>query len=374
MKTHTWITPALAFTMFTTLTHGDALSDRVAALEDEVDQMRAEAALPDLANRVQLGGYGELHYNNLSGTGGADDKEELDFHRFVIYFGYEFNDRIRFASEIELEHALAGDDAPGEVEIEQAFIDFDLTDEQTARAGIFLVPVGLVNQTHEPTTFYGVERNPIETRIIPTTWWEGGAGAYGALGGGFRYDAYLHSGLRSSTNDAYAVRAGRQKVAKADASDPAGTVALNWDVPGMTLGGAVQYQSDVAGGNDPEAGEAWLGELHADVRRGPVRLRTVYAEWRLDGDGPESVGADRQYGWYVEPSIRPVEKVGAFIRYSAWDNLAGDAGLDSKKVQWDTGVNYWPHPQVVIKADYLWQDNENGADQSGFNLGLGYDF
>jgi opacity protein-like surface antigen len=90
--------------------------------------------------------------------------------------------------------------------------------------------------------------------------------------------------------------------------------------------------------------------------------------------GPESVGADRQHGWYVEPSYRPCDEVGFFVRYSEWDNRAGDRGADSGKAQVDAGVNWWPHEQVVLKADYQWQDNEDGKDQNGLNLGIGYDF
>lgn len=325
---------------------------------------------------VRLGGYGELHYNNLSGKGGAPDLEEVDFHRFVLFFGYDFSDRIRFQSEVEIEHVIAGNgaDKPGYVVLEQAFLEFDLNDSHMVRAGIFLVPVGLLNTTHEPPRFYGVERSPVENQILPTTWFEGGVGLVGALGAGWHYEAYLHAGLNTSTGSTYAVRNGRQRVAHADASDPAATLALNWRAAGLTLGGAVHYQSDITQGRDPDAGEAWLGEVHADLRRGPLGLRALYAEWSLDGDGPKSVDADRQYGWYVEPSLRATDSVGLFARYNEWDNRAGSNATESRKRQWNTGMNWWPHEQVVVKADYQWQDNENGKDQNGFNLGIGYEF
>jgi hypothetical protein len=352
----------------------ETVEERVSRLEQEVETLKSGQTALATGSGVQLGGYGELHYNNLSGSGGAADKEEVDFHRFVIYFGYDFSDRIRFSSELELEHSLSGGDAPGEVELEQAFIDFDLDDSHTARGGLFLVPVGFLNSAHEPPTFYGVERNPIENKIIPTTWWEAGAGMHGMFGDGWNYAAYIHSGLNTSSNSNYAVRSGRQKVAKAEASDLAGTLAVNWSVPGFVIGGAVVYQSDVTQGNDPSAGEGLLGELHTEVRHGPVALRAMYAEWMLDGDGPESVGADRQYGWYVEPSYRPINEVGVFVRYSEWDNQAGDAGLNTGKTQIDVGVNWWPHEQVAVKADYQWQDNEDGKEQNGFNVGIGYHF
>lgn len=350
------------------------VDERVSRLEEQIRALTEDRDTFEVSENVHIGGYGELHYNNLDGEGGAADKDEIDFHRFVIFFGYDFSDRIRFSSELELEHSLSGGDEPGEVELEQAFVDFDLNDSHTARAGLFLIPVGLINTTHEPTRFYGVERNPIENKIIPTTWWEAGAGVHGLLGAGLSYEAYLHSGLNTSTNDSYAVRDGRQKVAKANASDLAGTLALNWRAPGVTVGAGAVYESDMTQSEDSAAGKGVLGEVHTEIKRGPLALRALYAEWVLDGDGPEAYGADRQYGWYVEPSYRPIDKLGVFARYSEWDNLAGDDSADSEKSQVDVGVNWWPHEQVVIKADYQWQDNDNGKDQEGFNLGIGYDF
>ena len=149
-------------------TKGATDGERIEILERRLDTLAQSSRETQPTKQVQLGGYGELHYNDLSGRGGASDKEALDFHRFVLFFGYDFNDRIRFNSELELEHSLAGDGKPGEVELEQAYIDLDLTDDHTARAGLFLVPVGLLNPTHEPPRFYGVERNSVEKNIIPS--------------------------------------------------------------------------------------------------------------------------------------------------------------------------------------------------------------
>ena len=352
----------------------ETVDERVARLENQVQELQSASTGGGSGGGVHIGGYGELHYNDLSGEGGASDKEEVDFHRFVIYVGHEFTDKIRFSSELELEHSLSGGDHPGEVELEQAFVDFDLCEMHVARVGLFLLPVGFLNTVHEPTRFYGVERNPVENRIIPTTWWEAGAGLHGGLGEGWSYEAYVHSGLNTSSNSQYAVRSGRQKAAKAEASDLAATVALSWSAPGVTVGGAVVYQSDMTQSGDPDAGDGLLGEVHAELRHGPAALRALYAEWDLDGAGPSSLGADRQYGWYVEPSIRPTEHLGVFVRYSEWDNQAGDGNTRTEREQVDVGVNWWPHEQVVLKADYQWQDHEDGKNQDGLNLGVGYDF
>ncbi|MBL7017164.1 MAG: porin [Kiritimatiellales bacterium] len=347
------------------LTRIDSLEQQVFSLEDE----QMSNPLKD----ITLGGYGELHYNALSGSGGAKDKREIDFHRFVLTVGKDFNERVRFFSEFELEHAIAGEGQSGEIELEQAFVDYDLNDRHTARAGVFLLPVGLLNETHEPTRFYGVERNPIEKNIIPTTWWEAGVGLYGQLGDSLNYAAYLHSGLAAETNS-YSVRGGRQKAAKANASDPAATVALNYTVPGITVGGSVNVQADITQGeNNAERSGAWMGEVHVDLARGAWGLRALYAQWNLEGNGPAAIGADRQTGWYIEPSYKITDTLGVFARYSQWDNRAG-GGSDSGKEQIDLGVNWYPHEQVVLKADYQWQSNEDGKNQNGINLGVGYDF
>ncbi len=369
------ITMILMTALVTVSSHvtAETTEERLAQLEKEVQNLKQEQSVVALPE-VSLGGYGELHYNNLSGHGGASDKESVDFHRFVIYMGHEFNDRIRFSSEIEIEHSLSGDGKPGEVELEQAYIDFDINSEHTLRGGLFLLPVGILNETHEPTTFYGVERNSVEKNIIPTTWWEAGFGMHGGITDDLLYSAYIHSGLMTSTGSAYSVRSGRQKVAKATASDLAGTLALNWRVPGVTVGGAVQFQSDISQGSDSDTGEGVLGEVHTDIRKGALGLRALYAQWSLDGDGPKSYGSDKQYGWYIEPSFRPIDSIGLFARYSAWDNKAGSAGTDNQKAQIDLGVNWWPHEQVVVKADYQWQDNEDDKEQNGFNMGMGYAF
>ena len=321
------------------------------------------------AENTQLGGYGELHYNNL------DSKDEIDFARFVLFFGHQFTDRLRFWSEVELEHAVSGDGEEGEVELEQAYVEYDITANHHAKAGLFLLPVGILNETHEPPTFYGVERNPIETNIIPTTWWVGGAALNGEVAAGWSYDVGIHEGMKTSADSRYAVRSGRQKTSKADANDLAGTARIKWTgMAGVELAASVQYQSDMTQGEDPDAGHAWLFETHANIQRGPFGFRALYARWDLDGDGPESLGADEQVGFYIEPSFKITPKGGVFARYNQWDNEAGSSSKSEKK-QYDAGFNFWPHPDVVLKADYQKQDNQgNVGEEDGFNLGVGYQF
>jgi phosphate-selective porin len=353
---------------------------KVEATGEALEQVSTTAAVTSSSNaswaeHTQFGGYGELHYNNLDGEGGKSDKDEIDFHRFVLFFSHEFNDDIRFFSELELEHSFfANGEGDGELELEQAYVEFDLNDQHRAKGGVFLVPVGILNETHEPPTFYGVERNPVEKNIIPATWWAGGAALGGEIASGFSYDVAIHEGLNTNAGDDYEVREGRQKTSEAEASDLAYTARLKWTgMPGVEIAGSIQHQSDITQSNDPTAGSANLYELHTVINKGPLGLRALYAMWDLDGSGPAAIGADEQSGWYIEPSYKLTEQWGVFARYNEWDNSAGVSG-NTEKQQTDFGVNFWPHPDVVLKADYQTQDNDNGENQDGFNLGIGYQF
>ena len=324
---------------------------------------------------TKLGGYGELHVNMLENQANGESFNELDLHRFVLFLQHDFNDRLRFNSELEIEHAYSGEGKPGAVELEQAYVEYDWADRHSGKAGLFLVPVGILNETHEPPTFYGVERNPVEKNIIPTTWWEGGAAATGAFADAFRYDFAVHSGLFTEASDGYKIRAGRQKGAKARFDSLASTGRVRWlGIPGLELAASIQYQEDVTQETDPTAGSAWLATAHAAFQRKHFGLRALYADWSLDGEGPESIGADRQTGWYIEPSWRFNQRWGVFARYNAWDNNAGN-NSDSEYTQWDVGVNYWLHPNVVFKLDYQDQSAPDGQkEMDGWNLGVGYQF
>ncbi len=322
-----------------------------------------------------LGGYGELHYNNLDNqTAGGSDKKEIDFHRFILFLSHEFSDKVRLFSELEVEHAQADKDG-GEVAMEQAYLEFDLSPDTVSRAGVFLVPVGIINETHEPPTFYGVERNPVETNIIPATWREGGVSLAGRLSPGLSYDLALHSGLETDLANNYTVRKGRNAVRQAAADDPAITARIKWTgMAGLEIAATVQQQTNITQSADANAGSATLLETHVVWQKGPMSARALYAMWDLSGTGPATVGADQQTGWYVEPAYRVNPKLGLFARFNQWDNQAGDT-TDSEYTQTSIGINYWPHPDVVIKADYQTQEVPAGKDEfQGINLGAGYQF
>lgn len=366
----------------------DELKRQIAENEEKTNETDAkveavaevmESAPPQVAkaSKTTIAGYGELHYNNLNAKDPSRDVEMIDLHRFVLFFGHEFNDRTRFYSEVEVEHALAGDGAPGEVEIEQAFIEFDLRQDLYARAGLFLIPVGILNETHEPTTFYGVERNSVESIIVPSTWWEAGAGMNGRFGSGWNWDVAFTSGLKMPTtgSNAFRVRSGRQKVAQAVASDGAITGRLRYlGIPGLQAAVTVQYQFDPSQVSNDGLDSGTLLEAHVDYQRNRFGLRALYARWDFTGDAVEAAGADTQTGWYIEPSYRLNEKIGFYTRY---EDVAAARDQDNFD-QWEVGLNWWPVKNVVIKFDYRERshnlDSQNGRDFTGFDVGVGYSF
>jgi len=387
----------------------DETDQRIAVNEDKVEETAEEfeAAAEAMetaqtsgggyswADRTTVGGYGELHYNNLSDSndtvGGDDSLDRVDFHRFVLFFGHEFNDKIRFFSELELEHALSADNGttPGVIELEQGWLEMDINNSHRFRVGLDVLPIGIINKIHEPNTFYGVERNRVESEIIPTTWREAGVGVIGEIAPGWNYDVIAHSGLISPTTGSSTLRprSGRSQIANADNLDIAYTGRIRYTgMPGLEVGLSGQYQSDMTGSADAFDVDATLFEGHIDYKHASgFGFRGLYARWDIDAPTGITYTQNSIDGWYVEPAYRfrapgfiPGE-IGIFTRYAEWDARGQGNVPNGTYVQyesWNMGTNWWPHPNVAFKFDY---QNESGDDRArvisdGFNLGLAYEF
>lgn len=327
-------------------------------------------SMPGWFERTSIGGYGELHANFNSG---ADN--EIDFHRFVLFFNHEFNDWITLFSELELEHSVAGDDQNGEIELEQAFIRMDWSEHFNTDAGVFLMPLGILNETHEPNTFYGVERNNIEKYLLPSTWWEAGLKGSYRTANGFAFDTVISSGLDLDGGDGY-IRSGRQKVSQATNDEAALAARVKYTgIAGLEIAASVFYQDDLDQTGDADY-SGLLSTAHIDYSTGGFRIRALYVRWDLSGD--ITADAEEQYGYYIEPSYRwnlseYYGDLGVYARFSDYEYYK--KGLQENKV-YEIGLNYWPTNNVVFKLDY--QDT-NDADQyedidSVINLGVGYQF
>lgn len=358
----------------------ESTQQKLARLESEIQELKAQInATADqveenqvtlTVSQTHINGYGELHYRNLERDGSGKQKDEIDVHRFVLEFGHDFNSNTRFTSNIELEHAVAGEGKNGVVELEQAYIEHDFNDNFQGRAGVMLIPVGILNQAHEPPAFYGVERNPVEQNIIPASWWAGGIGISGSTKHGIRYDLMLHEGLKVK-ND-FNIRSGRQKTAEATATDLATTARIKYTgTLGVEWAATFQHQPDFTQG-ETHGGSANLIETHIAYNHGSFSLKALYAKWDLDSDDAKAAGKDKQDGYYIEAAYKVRPKLGVFGRYNKWDN--GGAGNTATK-QIDLGVNYYLHDSVVFKADIQLQTHRDSSQASdGFNLGVGYQF
>jgi hypothetical protein len=346
------------------------LDQRMEAMASAIENQQTSSAL----SRVHIGGYGEMHYNHLSEDG--TDSRTLDMHRVVLFFGYEFNDWARFVSEWEVEHVLVSASSNGAVEIEQAYVELDLTPSTRLRTGVLLMPVGSVNETHEPPTFYGVERPVIETTIIPTTWYSTGVSLTQRFDNGVTVDVMLSEGLQtedpttSSDADPFDLKAGKQKGSQANAYDLAVTTrAVYRGVQGLELAAYGQYQPDLDQSAETSYAEsATLLGGHVIYQWHDFTTKALYARWDLAGDDAKAAGKDVQKGGYLELDWKAAEQWGVFVRQSAWSQ---QTGVDA--TQSDVGVNYYPLPQVVFKADYQLQ-NDDAGNIDGFNLGMGYEF
>lgn len=371
----------------------DQVDNNTLAVETVGDNLESGGSSGSWADQTSVGGYGELHYNNRDNEDG-NHKEEVDFHRFVLFFDHDFRDDLRLVSELELEHAIAGDGKTGEIELEQAYIEYDVNDASSVRAGVFLMPVGMLNETHEPNTFYGVERNEIESRIIPSTWWEAGVGGSYRFDNGISVDAAISTGLNivTSGSKAFSIRDGRGKTGRQTANDPIFATRIKYTgLPGLELAASVLHQTDLGQSDNPDGGSAQSSRTSADVGSGTLFSthaiynhaigpgtftgKALYAQWHLDVDAPGFEAAQDQLGFFIEPSYRMPTSIGDVGVYGRYQYLDYFRGVDRKYDIWEAGANWWPHDNVVLKADYIFKDGQDGfGDESGFDLGLGYQF
>lgn len=343
---------------------------------------------------VSLGGYGEFLYENYAAEreDGAPSgaTNQLDALRAIIYVGYKFSDRLLFNSEIEVEHA-------NEIYLEFAYVDYLLAENVGVRAGMLLMPMGLVNELHEPPVFLGTERPVTENSIIPTTWRENGIGLFGG-NDDFSWRAYVVNGFNGEEFAAGGLRGGRQKGSRTLANDLAFTGRLDYTGTLGLLVGASAYTGESAQnrmlGAQEIGGRVTVTDVHADFRRNGFEVRALAARARLpeadelnqlngltgaDGVGEELRGGYVQIGYDI---FRPMGRADQFIPYVRFERVnthhevpagyTADAARDQRITS--IGFSWKPVPEVVAKAD--WQRRTTGAmtGVSQWNLGLGWLF
>ncbi len=354
---------------------------------------------------VSIAGYGEIVYQNFSdekddGTL-SGEANQIDFLRSIIYFGYRFNDWLLFNSEIEFEHAKTGEGAPGEVAVEFGFVEAKLHPAVNFRAGMLLMPVGIINELHEPPTFNGSLRPEAERRIIPTTWRANGFGLVGATENGIGYKIYVVESLNAANFSSNGIRSGRQNGAEAIAEDLALTGRLNYTgIPGLDVGGSFfagntgQTLVDI-NGVDIDA-TVNLFALHLLLERRGLHLRGLYAHSTIDDaarlngalslTGSSSIG-ETQSGFYLTAAydVMPwlirgtTHYLAPFIQYEQFNTqdevpagFAKNPARDRTNVTF--GLTYKPHPNVAFKMDYVNRDNEANTAVDQLNLAVNYLF
>jgi len=352
---------------------------------------------------VTLGGYGETLYQNFASKNqSGETSSQIDQAtnlRAVLYLGYKFDDHFILNSELEYENAVVASDKNGEASVEFAYIDYTHSRPFNARAGLVLIPLGLVNQLHEPTTFLGARRPDVEQKIIPSTWRELGLGLYGQTGP-ISYYGYMVNGLNAAGYSAEGIAEGSQEGSEALAKNWAFTGRLDYTGTTGLLVGVSLFTGDSGQGHVTPTGVSveaptTVWDAHVDWRWRGLWLRGLYAASHigqadlvneLNGlTGQDSVGS-RQEGWYLQGafdilSLWPGSRAGLlpYVRYEQYDTQAKvPAGYERNPAndvhQLTLGLAYRPIDPLVVKLD--WQERRDAAHTgvNQWNLGLGYIF
>ncbi|MFZ2403780.1 MAG: hypothetical protein WAW41_01495 [Methylobacter sp.] len=396
------------------------LERKTDVLSQEVEKLRTNLTIPDevqyksayglgpaaskvyqVGKGLSIGGYGEANYQATVG----DEKtksDNADFERLVMYAGYKFTDKILFNSELEFEHGSTANG--GSVSVEMAALDFFIDPMANVRAGMVLMPMGFINQIHEPPFYFGNNRPEVERQILPSTWREIGVGLFGEILPKLTYTAYVVNGLDAKNFTADGIRSSRQQGSQAKAEDLAfvGRVDYAPDIaPGLSFGGSAYLgnsgQNQTFTNQSTKAQQnvnafTQLYEGHVQWKYRGLEFRTLGSWGHIDDAGVLSAAkgqtiGEENYGWYSElgydilPLLNPntTQYLAPFFRYEQMDTIAsapvGFSDDDTKNKQiYQFGLQYKPIPNVVIKADYRNFTAKKGSVPDDFNLGFGFIF
>ncbi len=364
-----------------------------------------------------IGGYGNIYYQR-----DFNQKTSIaDLERFVLFIGHKFSKKISFFSELEVEDAkVSGGKLSGEVALEQAYLKFDVNQNNYFVAGLFLPRLGIMNEDHLPTSFNGNERTQVETNIIPSTWREVGVGYYGNLRNfPFFYSAAIINGLNAGGFEhGSGIREGRYEGQFATMNNLAVTAAVQI----IKNGFKVQVSGYYGGSVGAAPREADSLKLTSGVFGTPVIIGEADVQYAIRGFKAKVLGtvvsipdADAinrayanntpktEYGAYAEVSYNIFEEIkkikthelNVFVRYEKLDmnalipsNGITDGVLNQQHIV--VGLGYLPIKNVVIKADvrFLHTGPQNPAltvnpspvavpynvNNVFLNLGLGWSF
>ncbi len=357
--------------------------------------------------KLTIGGYAQIDYNQPLNSN-MYNNGKLDVHRLVLLFGYKFNSRTQFITELEIEHVK-------EVFVEQAFLDYRINNYMNLRAGLMLIPMGIVNEYHEPPTFMGVERPMLDKYIVPTTWREIGAGVTGNIpSANLKYQAYIVNGF-SSYNDGPTLRGkdglrkGRQKGAESFMSSPNLTTKieyygfsnLNLGISGYigdtqsTLYNELEKsdESAVARADSSVVGISMIGldaryskkglHLRGQLNYANISNTEAYNNLSNADDKTNDLGS-ALFGYYVEAGYNVFHRSDnikteliPFIRYSEFDTHYKVEGEMEKNDAYNrtvitAGLGWKVAPGAIFKADMQFlKTKADDTYSTVFNAGVG---
>lgn len=395
----------------------DELKRRVEILAQEVEKLRsgepeereiteqrrralglapsAAATYRRATQGVSFAGYGEMLLENFdsaneAGAPGAPTTR-LDFLRAILYAGYRFNDKFLFNSELEVEHG-------NEIFVEFAYVDYMMRENFTLRGGLLLIPLGLVNESHEPNVFLGAKRPETEQRIIPSTWRENGGGVLGTFGP-VSYRAYVTNGFNGAGFASAGLRGGRQRGIQARAAHLAFSGRADvTPVPGIFAGvgfytGGSGQEQVVLNGERLDVGTT-IGEFHAQGQWRGFDVRALVARASVEDAGEASLAlrlpttapiAETMLGGYVQAGFNVLSRLNTqvalmpYVRYESVDTQhevpTGFTPDPTRDGEFRTlGIDLKPIPNVVLKTEYQWISNAANTGRNQFNVNLGYSF
>jgi hypothetical protein len=353
--------------------------------------------------KLKLGGYAEVDYNQ-----GVSQQSngKLDVHRLVMFMGYQFNKKTQFISELEFEHVK-------EIYVEQAFLRHKINSWINFNAGLMLVPMNYINEYHEPTFFFSVERPSLDNKVVPTTWREIGAGFSGNIKPAkLKYQLYImngfngYSGGKTKFKGSNGFRSGRQKGAESFASSPTLAAKLNfYGVRGLKIGAAYYggksqselfdglNKSDVAGNTTADSSVVGISTLGIDMQynkkgfifRGQLNHVAISNTEQYNTLGGTNLGSE-MFGYYAEAgfdvfSLSKKAKGGLipFVRFEQYNThqtvYSSTIHNDAYNVmEIIAGVNWKLAKGAVLKLDYqMVQNQANAGNWTNFiNAGVGF--
>ena len=348
---------------------------------------------------LHIGGYGQVDFNLGSRKGTVHKNGTLDVHRLVTFLGYNFNEKTSFVSEIEFEHIT-------EVYIEQAFLDYKIKNNLSVSAGLMLIPIGIQNLYHEPSTFNGVERTNVDKYIVPSTWREIGIALNGrSIEYSVNYQAMLVNGFNGFDGGGVfsgqsGLRSGRQKGAKSYITYPDFAARVSYyGHLGLNLGFSAYVgdseskaydgldladETAVATADSTMIGIQMIG-IDARYTKGALQLRGQYIVANLSNTnqyntktendlGSKLTGHYTEAGYNLLEGKNTTEELIAFVRYENYNTHAEVESIAINDAYNRTditiGLGFKVAKGAMFKADYQIKSNAGSDEKTGqFNFG-----